>query len=97
MCVAAEEAVRHAGWKAPAWAMRWAAPTGTELCGSAVAAAVAARNREKERNNCSLRPRTLGSCYSNHFTSKTQDEDVTSRCDLHSCPNLYPFHMLFPA
>lgn len=42
----------HAGWKAQAWAMRWAAPTVMVLCGPAVAAAAAAAQGEiKEKKD----------------------------------------------
>ncbi len=41
--------MQHAGWKAPAWATRWAVPTGMELCGLAVAVTVFAGKRERER------------------------------------------------
>lgn len=62
--MAGEEAAGHAGWKAQAWATRWAVPTGMELCGLAVAVTAVARKREiKKKNtplNTSLRPRTLG-------------------------------------
>ena len=50
-CVAGEEAVGHAGWKVQAWEARWAVPTGMELCGLAVAVAVAARERDEKKKN----------------------------------------------
>lgn len=58
--MAAEEAAWCAGWKAPAWATRWAAPTGIELCGlaAAVAAPAVAGMREIKKKNTHLRLRT---------------------------------------
>lgn len=60
MCVAGEEAAWHDGWKAQAWATRWAVPTGIELCGLAVAVAVVARKREIKKKKTSLSLRPLG-------------------------------------
>lgn len=54
VCVAEGEAVWHAGWKAQAWAMRLAVPTGMELYGLAVAAAVpevARKRSDKEEKH----------------------------------------------
>lgn len=45
-----EEAVQHAGWMAKAWAARWAASTGMELCGQAEAVTeVAGKKKETKR------------------------------------------------
>lgn len=44
-----EEAVQHAGWMAKAWAARWAASTGMELCGLAEAVTEVAGGGKKKK------------------------------------------------